>query len=168
MANTSKEEGTKFQAALSHLTTVTGQIKILLYLQSGAFFDSQINKKWSMLKLAERLECHELVVGLRGPGVDLDGLAQRDHQKLDPLVLDDLEVDGALQVADVDPAGPTLDGVVRSQDLGLEPREVVDSDAVLLAGYRDQDVLTLENLHLLEAASGNQLVNLALKRNTSW
>ena len=121
-----------------------------------------------MLKLAERLECHELVVGLRGPGIDLDGLAKRDDQKLDPLVLDDLEVDGALQVADVDPSGASLDGVVRSQDLGLEPGQVVDSDTVLLAGNRDQDVLTLKNLHLLESTPGDQLVNLALKRGTCF
>ena len=50
-----------------------------------------------MLKFGERLEGHELVVGLRSPGVDLDGVPQRDHQKLDTLVLHDLEVNSTLK-----------------------------------------------------------------------
>jgi hypothetical protein len=52
-----------------------------------------------MLKFGERLEGHELVVGLRSPGVDLDGVPQRDHQKLDTLVLHDLEVNSTLKTA---------------------------------------------------------------------
>ena len=50
-----------------------------------------------MLKFAERLEGHELVVRLRRPGVDLDGVPQRDDQKLDTLVFHDLEVNSALE-----------------------------------------------------------------------
>ena len=50
-----------------------------------------------MLQLAKGLEGHEFVVGLRGPRVDLDGVAQRDDEELDALVLDDLEVDRALE-----------------------------------------------------------------------
>ena len=58
----------------------------------------------------------------------------------------------------------SLDGIVRSQDLGLEPGQVVDSDPILFARDCDQNVLTFENLHLLESTSGDQLVNLALTR----
>jgi len=105
-----------------------------------------------MLKLTERLECHELVVGFGGPGIDLDGLAERDNQKLDSLVLDDLEVNSALKITNVDPAGTTLDGVVRAKDLRFQPRQIVDSDPVLFAGYRDQNILTFEDFHLLETA----------------
>ena len=72
------------------------------------------------------------MVGFGRPGVDLDGLPQRDHEELDPLVLDDLEVHGAGEVADVDPAGPPLDVVVRPQDLGLKPGQVVHPHTVLL------------------------------------
>ena len=46
------------------------------------------------------------MVGFGGPGVDLDGVAQRNDQELDALVLDDLEVDGAGQIAHVDPSRP--------------------------------------------------------------
>ena len=56
-----------------------------------------------MLQLAERLEGHELVIGLRRPSIDLYGFSQGDNQKLDSLVLHDLEVNGALQVTDIDP-----------------------------------------------------------------
>ena len=49
------------------------------------------------------LEGHELVVGPRGPGVDLDAVAQGDDEEFDLLVFDDLEVHRALQVAHVDP-----------------------------------------------------------------
>ncbi len=68
-----------------------------------------------------------------------------------------------LKISDVDPSGAPLDGVVGSEDLGLEPGQVVDANAVLLAGYCDQNVLTLQNFHLLEAASWNQLVDFTLK-----
>lgn len=57
-----------------------------------------------MLQLAKALEGHELVVGLGRPRVDLDGVLERDHQELDPLVLHDAEVHRALQLAHVDPA----------------------------------------------------------------
>ena len=135
-----------------------------------------------MLQLAEGLEGHEFVVRLRRPCVNLDGVAQRDDEELDSLVLDDLEVDRALEVADVDPSGAPLDGVVRPQNLRLEPREVVDPHSVLLACIQlkiryillklifdhpltrngDEDVLPLEDLHLLEAPPGDELVDLAL------
>lgn len=55
------------------------------------------------------LECHEFVVRLRGPCVDLDRVLKRNHQELDALVLDDLEVYGALQVAHIDPAVAAFD-----------------------------------------------------------
>ncbi len=70
-----------------------------------------------------------------------------------------------LKISDVDPSGAPLDGVVGSEDLGLEPGQVVDANAVFLAGYCDQNVLTLQNFHLLEAASWNQLVDFTLKHD---
>ena len=53
------------------------------------------------------------MVGFRRPGVDLDALSQRDHEELDALELDDLEVDGSVEVADVDPAVPPLHLLLR-------------------------------------------------------
>lgn len=141
------------------------------------------------------LKCHEFVVGLRGPGVDLDRVLQGDHQELDALVLDDLEVDGTLQVADIDPAVAPFDllllvrsnakkkqrlfsAVFRSrkahrekertyvgqaisaQNFRLQPRQIVDANAILLARNRHQNVLALEHLHLLEATARDQLIDL--------
>ena len=103
------------------------------HLQPGSLLDRQIHQERLVLQLAEGLEGHEFVVRLRRPCVNLDGVAQRDDEELDSLVLDDLEVDRALEVADVDPSGAPLDGVVRPQNLRLEPREVVDPNSVLLA-----------------------------------
>ena len=48
------------------------------------------------------------MVGFGCPGVDLNTLSERDHEELDALELDDLKVDGAVQVAHVDPAVPSL------------------------------------------------------------
>ena len=101
--------------------------------QTGSFLHREVDEKGPVLQLGEGLEGHELVVRLGRPGVDLDGVAQGDDQELDSLVLDDLEVDGPLQVAHVDPAGAPLDGVVGSEDLGLEPGKVVDANSVLFA-----------------------------------
>jgi hypothetical protein len=57
-----------------------------------------------MLQLAERLEGHELMIRLWGPCIDLYGFTQRNHQKLDSLILDNLEVNGTLEITNVDPA----------------------------------------------------------------
>ena len=73
-------------------------------LEPRALLHGQIDQKRPVLQLAERLEGHELVVGLRSPRVYLYGVAQSDHEELDALVLHDLEVNGALQLANVDPA----------------------------------------------------------------
>ena len=51
----------------------------------------------------------------------------------------------------------SLDGIVCPQNLGLEPRQVVDSNPVLLSGNCDENVLTFEHFHLLEATSRDQL-----------
>lgn len=59
-----------------------------------------------LLTKVTHLEAHKLVVGLRSPGVDLHRGLQSDHEKLDALVADDLEVDGSLEISDVHPAIP--------------------------------------------------------------
>lgn len=51
---------------------------------------------------------------------------------------------------------------IRPQYLALEPAKVVDTHPILLARYRDQDVLTLKHLHLLEPPPRYQLVYLTL------
>ncbi len=48
---------------------------------------------------------------------------------------------------------------LRLHDLALEPGEVVDTETVLAARYSHEDVLTLEDGHLGEAASANQRVH---------
>ena len=73
-------------------------------LEPGALLHREVHQQRAVLQLGERLEGHELVVGLWRPRVDLDGVAEGDHQELDALVLDDLEVHGALELADIDPA----------------------------------------------------------------
>ena len=45
------------------------------------------------------------------------------------------------------------------EDLGLEPGQVVDSHLVLAAGDGDEDVLTLQHIHLLEPPARDQLVH---------
>lgn len=124
------------------------------HLQSGLLLHGQVDQQRAVHQLAETLKCHKLVVRFGCPRVDLDRVLERNHQKLDPLVLDDLEVDRTLQITHVDPPVAALHLLIShsvgSQDLGLEPGQVVHADAVLLAGNGDQDVLALEHLHLLE------------------
>ena len=48
---------------------------------------------------------------------------------------------------------------IRLEDLRFEPGEVVDTDFVFLARDGDQDVLSLQNLHLLEPSSRDQRVD---------
>ena len=45
------------------------------------------------------------------------------------------------------------------EDLGLEPGQVVDSHLVFAAGDGDEDVLTLQHVHLLEPPARDQLVH---------
>ena len=89
------------------------------HLQSLPVLDSQVNEKRMLLEFPERLEGHELIVGLGRPRVDLDAVLEGDHEELDTLVLDDLEVDAALELADVHPALLVL--ALRLEDLCLEP-----------------------------------------------
>lgn len=51
---------------------------------------------------------------------------------------------------------------VRTQDLALQPGEVIDAYPVFLAADRYQNILALEHLHLLKASSADQLINLTL------
>lgn len=51
---------------------------------------------------------------------------------------------------------------VGTQYLALQPREIVHPDAILLAAYRNKNVLSLEYFHLLKPSSADQLVDLAL------
>lgn len=48
------------------------------------------------------------MVRLGSPSVNLDGIPQSDHQELYPLVFDDLEMHGAVQVSHVDPTTPSV------------------------------------------------------------
>ena len=112
------------------------------------------------LEFAERLERHELVVGLRRPRVDLDALLERYHEELDPLVLDDPEVYAPLELAHVHP--PLLVFPLGLEYLRLQPRQVIHPDLVLLPGDRHEYVLRFEDFHELEAPPGDQLVHLAL------
>lgn len=50
---------------------------------------------------------------------------------------------------------------VGAQNFRLQPRQVVDANAILLARNGDQNVLALEHLHLLEATARDQLVYLS-------
>ena len=88
------------------------------------------------------------------PSVDLDAVTQRDDEEFNFLIFDDLEMNRALEVAHINPAVALLDILVAdalgAQNFGLEPREVVNADAVLLARYRHQNVLAFQHFHLLE------------------
>ena len=99
------------------------------------------------------------MVGFGRPGVDLDGVSQRNHQELDPLVLDNLEVYCRREISHIDPAGLALNVVVGAQDLGLEPGEVVHAYAILFPRDGDEDILSLQHFHLLEPAPGDQLIH---------
>lgn len=111
-------------------------------------------------------ESHKLVIRAWRPGVDLDAVTQGNDEEFDLFIFDNLEVDRALEVADIDPAVAFLNILVANalgaQNLGLEPREVVNADSVLLARHRHQDVLTFEHFHLLESPTRYQLVDFAL------
>lgn len=76
--------------------------------QPRALLNGQIDEQGPERQFAERLERHELVIRLRRPGVDFNAVLQGDDQELDALVLDDLEVYGALEVAHVYPAVPAF------------------------------------------------------------
>jgi len=127
------------------------------------------------------------VVWLRSPRVDLYRFFQCYHKEFDALVFDNFEVNSALQIANVDPSiaplhlllekeirkldflktvsdrfNTNLTSAVSSKDLGLEPREIVDSDSVLLSRNCDQNVLALEHFHLLEPTARNELVDFTL------
>ena len=47
----------------------------------------------------------------------------------------------------------------RFENFCLKPGEIVDTDLVLLAGDRYEDVLSLQDVHLLEATSRYELIN---------
>lgn len=51
---------------------------------------------------------------------------------------------------------------IRAEDFRFQPRKVVDSHPILLSWYSHQYVLSLQNLHLLESTSWDQLINLSL------
>ena len=48
------------------------------------------------------------------------------------------------------------------QNFALEPAEIIDSDAIFLPGYRDEDVLSFQDLHLLETSPGYKLIDFSL------
>lgn len=117
-------------------------------------------QSWAILSCEYRpvetyFESHEFVIRTRCPGVDLDAVTQGNDEELDLFIFDDFEVNGSLQIANIDPAVSFFDILVANalgaQNLGLEPREVVNADTVLLARHSDEDVLTFEYFHLLES-----------------
>lgn len=55
------------------------------------------------------LECHEFMIRLRRPRINLNRVFQCNHKEFDSFVFDDLEVNGALQVANVDPTVAAFD-----------------------------------------------------------
>ena len=67
------------------------------YLQPRSLLDRKIHQQGLVLQFAEGLEGHEFVVGLRGPGVDLDGVSQRNDKELDSFILYNLEMDSTLE-----------------------------------------------------------------------
>ena len=86
-----------------------------------------------------------------------------NNEELDPLVLDNLEVNRRAEVAHVDPPSSSLYRVLRPEkneeiearrkinrfsleNLALQPGEVVDAHSVLLPTDRHKDVLTLKHL----------------------
>ena len=93
-------------------------------------------------------------------------------------------MNGTAEIPHVDPASPSLYcGAVSSEEkrevkpglglerssllpeyLALQPGQVVDPHSVLLPGYCDEDVLALQDLHLLEPPPGDQLVDFPLAR----
>ena len=102
-------------------------------------------------------ESHKFVIRAWRPSVDLDAVTQSNDEEFDLFIFDDLKVDRALEVADIDPAVAFLNVLIAnalgSQNLGLEPREVVNAHSILFARHRHQDVLTLEHFHLLESST---------------
>jgi len=128
--------------------------------------EKQINVLSDRNKQTTYFESHKLVIRAWRPGVDLDAVTQGNDEEFDLFIFDNLEVDRALEVADIDPAVALLNVLVANalgaQNLGLEPREVVNADPVLLARHRHQDVLTFEHFHLLEPPTRYQLVDFAL------
>ena len=114
--------------------------------------DSQIGQSDNIKRTY--FESHEFVIRAGRPSVDLDAVTQRDDEEFNFLIFDDLEMNRALEVAHINPAVALLDILVAdalgAQNFGLEPREVVNADAVLLARYRHQNVLAFQHFHLLE------------------
>lgn len=55
------------------------------------------------------LECHKFMIRLRRPRINLNRVFQCNHKEFDSFVFDDLEVNGALQVANVDPSVAAFD-----------------------------------------------------------
>ena len=49
-----------------------------------------------------------------------------------------------------------------AEDFRLEPRQIVDADAVLFARNSDENVLTFKHLHLLESTPRYQLIYFTL------
>ena len=48
------------------------------------------------------------MIGFGCPGVDLNAIFQSNNQEFDPLIADNLEVDGSLEIAHIHPAVPLL------------------------------------------------------------
>lgn len=101
------------------------------------------------------------MIGSRRPRVDGNALRNADHKEFDALVANNLKVDGALQIADVHPPVSLfrLLKALGAEDLLLQPRQIVDTNSPLAAAYRNQNVLALQNSHLIKAASSDQMVD---------
>lgn len=71
---------------------------------------------------------------------------------------------GSLQISNINPTGFLL-GLICPDDLWLQPWQVVDSNPCFFARNGDQNILSLQNFHLLKSTSGYQLIHFSLTRS---
>ena len=71
--------------------------RFIFYLQPRALLHGEIDQQGLVLQFTEWLEGHKLVVGFGGPGVDLNGISQRNDKELDSFILYNLEMDSTLE-----------------------------------------------------------------------
>lgn len=91
------EENIEHLTVEHHLSIL---VLVLVNSQEAIIFYSM----FECARTSERLERHELVVGLRGPRVQLDVLLERHEQEADALEAHHLKVNAALKFTHVRPA----------------------------------------------------------------
>ena len=72
-----------------------------------------------------------------------------------PSMIHTLILVSTFKLPDINKARSLVSGV-RFQNFSSEPREIVDANFALLSRNRDQNILTLQHLHLKETPPGRE------------